>query len=79
MKYTNKINISSQPHSYTLYYTKKDNHIYIKILKNEFIINDIFSEDFIDFLIYKNWSELNINTLRDKFYNGKRITTIFIK
>ena len=28
MKYTNKINISSQPHSYTLYYTKKDNHIY---------------------------------------------------
>ena len=79
MKYTNKINISSLPHPYTLYYIKKDNHIYIKILKNEFIINDIFSEDFIDFLIYKNWSELNINTLRDKFYNGKRITTIFIK
>lgn len=79
MKYTNKINIVARPHSYTIYYSKIDNNIYIKMLQNEFIINDNFSEDFIDFLIYKNWSELNINTLRDKFYNGKKITTIFIK
>ena len=67
------------PHSYTIYYSKLDNNIYIKMLQNEFIINDNFSEDFIDFLIYKNWSESNINTLRDKFYNGKKITTIITK
>jgi len=79
MKYTHKININSSPHSYTLYYTKSEVNIYIKILKNEFVLENDLSDDLINFLIERKWTEENLFLLRDKFYNNKSVSTIFIK
>jgi hypothetical protein len=78
MKYTNKININSKPHSYTIYYTKIDENIYIKLLNFEFTISQNISENMTEFLKEKKWTDANIETLRAKFFDNNRVTTIFI-